>query len=382
MKDKLLFFCSTNNFKQITRRATIESISELITPACTVMCVYSFWKRSQINNVSDKIKVCSFYNFFPLTLLKKIWILNFINFYINKLFFLENLLDFEFVCFTTTNESFLIDFFKKRKRIFILSDPYHKMRLDKKSEEILLKSADFVFTTAKELRDSYINKYFGRIRGKVIYWPNCADLAIWNFHSLAMLGNKEINTNSKFKIGFAGNLMEATDVQLLHDVISGLPMFDFILAGKVDYLRDSEEDALLSKIIKFPNVDYRGLIPFEQLPKEILEWDICIMIDKIDEVSSYHHHNKYYQYLALGKPVIYQKNHNDYEPFKYAYGVIGAKEFIEKIIEVNHVIALDKDVVIKECLKYVEKHSSKVRANQFLKELGIKSITEITDKLS
>jgi len=56
------------------------------------------------------------------------------------------------------------------------------------------------------------------------------------------------------------------------------------------------------------------------------------MFDVNSDISEYVHHNKIYQYLALGKPVVVQRTHRDYDELSSViYLCDSKKEFIDKI---------------------------------------------------
>ena len=89
------------------------------------------------------------------------------------------------------------------------------------------------------------------------------------------------------------------------------------------------------------------------------------MVDSKTELSSYHHHNKLYQYLALGKPVVIQRNHNDYDYLKnciyIAYDKIEYKKVLSKAI--RELGCKDKEM---ERVKLAIENNSQKRAIEFL----------------
>lgn len=367
---KILFICSVDNFQQYTRRATIEAIG-FLNGKTTVACIRSFWKRKTAGMSSDAVKLIYFYYFFPRKLLLESSFFNYLNYYLNK-FFVNGHSDlFDLVCYTFPTQSHLLPFYKTQKKVFILSDPYHLMKQKKEEEAAIIGSVDLIFATAKALATSYVPRYFGQGRAKIIYWPNCVDLSIWDRSIFDKISHRKKLENRSVNVGFAGNFMKITDFDLLDKVTTNLPEVNFILAGKVEPDLGQSDRELLQKVFAKKNVDYKGLIPYKELQQEIYGWDIGIMIDKVSEISSYHHHNKFYQYLALGLPVVYQNNHHDYDGSEQiAFGATGADDFVQRLREAIAILRTNK-FNEAECLSYAKKNRSEVRAETFLNAISI-----------
>ena len=84
------------------------------------------------------------------------------------------------------------------------------------------------------------------------------------------------------------------------------------LPESLDY---NQSKIFWDRLFEKSNVKYLGNIPYEKLPKTVARWDVGLVTDKMDEYASYMHHNKVYQYLALGIPVVSLKIHEDYGCF-------------------------------------------------------------------
>ncbi len=193
------------------------------------------------------------------------------------------------------------------------------------------------------------------------YWPNTVDVEIWNYAKLS----KYYNKNNPPIIGFAGNFMNVTDVKLLDYVTDQCRQFRFELAGLIKLTEQSEDYRLLRKILNKRNVSYVGFVEQDELPKIVMRWDVCIMIDKIDERSSYHHHNKLYQYLALGKPVVAQRNHGDYDKFSDVVLLSETREDFSRNLHKGIQKSYD-DSYKERCVEIAGQNSSIIRARQFL----------------
>lgn len=363
---RLVFICDTLNFKRFTRRATTEAIAK-IHPQSIAYCNVNLQNiiLGNTDKESDIVKTKYFVRLFPLAFLK-FKIITKINLLLNFLFFGARIRADDTLIFLTPFQVFLSDYFKENKTIVILSDPYHLMGYEYEDVKKMLTNADYIFATSKELSTQYLKKYYnGLLKPNVVveYWPNCVDLEIWNSTKDK---KKSVLKKDQITIGFAGNFMKVTDIDLLEGVISCFPNYIFVLAGKIDLEIGSLEHSKLMSIFKFKNVDYKGYIPYESLIEEVANWDIGLMIDKVNELSSYHHHNKLYQYLALGKPVVYQQNHLDYIDIKdVALSARNLSEFCSNIKllvgEINKGHLFDK-----RAIEYAKLNSSIVRANAFV----------------
>lgn len=360
---KILILCNVYDFSAYTRRATLESIAKLA-PGTSCISTVSFWFKEKLNLKSEYMTITPFYYYFPYPVIRRFKFLNALNFRLNTLRTNFDLNSFDTVILSRPHNHIFAPFIKNKKKVVILSDAYHTMGNTLEETRKVLELGDVVMATSMALRDVYVQKYFGIKDKNIVYWPNCVDLEVWDHLKLSN-GQRKTPSNP-VTVGFAGNFMEATDIDLLADIVDKLKTVTFVLAGKCKYAENSPEYEIFQKIIKSPNVDYKGYIHYTELPEEVAKWDIGIMIDAISEHASYHHHNKMYQYLALGKPVVYQKNHEDYEPLTgAAFGVTGSAEFILKLQEVIDQVASGTDY--SQRAKYLASlNSSDKRAEQLL----------------
>jgi glycosyltransferase involved in cell wall biosynthesis len=176
-----------------------------------------------------------------------------------------------------------------------------------KEEIELATKADLLLCTSKQLASTYCKKHL-KINIEGVYWPNTADLTHWNIESFR---NKAINSGD-FILGYAGNMNEITiDVDLVHSITEHYSEYYFVFAGEINFSNIELQNRFL-QIIERKNIKYLGVVPYTKIQKIVSGWDICLMLDRIYELSRYVHHNKVYQYLALGKAVVSTQTHNDY----------------------------------------------------------------------
>lgn len=360
---RLVFICDTLNFSHFTRRATTEAVAaqyENSVAFCSVGILDFLLRR--VNKHSSVIKTHYFVRLFSARLLKWKFVL-FLNILFNKFFFKSAFGKDDIVVYSTPNQAFLFRYLRRRS-VFILSDPYHLMGYEFRDVRTMLENASVIFATSVRLSADYLSLYFGIKRQNVYYWPNCVDLNYWAPAKKTVKGT----INSEIILGFAGNFMEVTDIELLDFITTNLPDFKFELAGRV-LLQNKKDRKKLFQIFEKPNVAYLGAVDYSKLPGVMSHWSIGIMIDKINELASYHHHNKIYQYLSLGKPVVFQKNVRDYESlYPVATGALDPQHFVALIKEVSGKMQSGYDY-FKEAAYAAQKNSSSARAMTFLSML-------------
>ncbi|KQB10528.1 glycosyltransferase family protein [Vibrio metoecus] len=356
----VLAIVSTIEFQN---RATIEAISRKYENINVVV------KR----NIKDyfKVKVCSefvnisyFYTFFPERIRQKYQILELMEMMISFCFLYSKIRDNDVFLLTNTHVAYIVPLLrlKKKKIVSLFVDPYSLMNgfLTKKEEIILATRSDMLLCTSRNLADIYCRKHLGvNVVGE--YWPNTVDISLWDFNKFSSISN-----SGEIVFGYAGNMNEITiDIDLVEMLVNEFSDFNFKFAGAINF-KDEKKIKRMNDIFKYNNVEYIGMVPYHLIQNEVYSWDVCLMLDNIDELSGYVHHNKVYQYLSLGKIVVATKTHDDY--INLSSEVYEAKtkdEFIEKC---RHAIlvARDKDRISNR-VRLAKAESSDARAEEFMK---------------
>lgn len=331
---KILVVCETIDFQNFTRRATIEALAQQDGVYVEALMNANIRLMPKVNKQSKFLQVrCLFYFFiqrFSGTILASIEKI------VLKMFWGTYFKKFDYVMFTQPNQEYLISLFPSQKKLFLISDPYHLMGL---SEDLSILSAvknmyqnvDTVLVTAQNLGKTYIPKYVdAKDIKRVVYWPNTVDTTIWDYDKLvnSYMMNARENT-----IGFIGNFMNVTDINLLDFISQTNPSLTFIIAGRITNSLENDERVLLNKIFDRENVTYLGLLPYNKVPELVMSFTIGILLDKKTELASYHHHNKLYQYLALGKPVVTLDYLNDYSTLESGVFVASTYEEYNQSIQ-------------------------------------------------
>ena len=355
---KILAVCETIDYQNFTRRATFDAIADA--GNLDALCHTSVKNVYMTNLKSEHTKVHCYYRLLPHRFHEVPLLRQALRPYENwwKRFFDK----YDAVIISSPLQAYLLDFCTK-KVIYLLSDPYHLMGYRYEDEKRVLQAADIVLTTSKNLRDVYLPRYFGHEPSNVFYWPNTADLALWDYTKYP----RKDSPSEPPILGFAGNFMKIVDLELLDIVTDRFMECTFRIAGRISCTDQAFRDRL-ERIFAKPNVAFLGYIPFNDLPREVAQWDVCLMLDDLSELSSYHHHNKLYQYLALGKPIVAQRNHGDYDALgDVVYLAKGPDEFVAGIEEAFRFAA--DQTLYRRRIDAAQSNSSTVRAREFLESV-------------
>ena len=124
-------------------------------------------------------------------------------------------------------------------------------------------------------------------------------------------------------IGYYGYLAEWMDYNMVREMAQSRPDWEFVMVGKAIH-----DTALIENI---PNIHLLGLKPYRELPDYAKFFDVAtipfLINEKMDCVSPI----KFYEYLALGKPVVTSRM-KELEPYATTYDFIscacGKDEFL------------------------------------------------------
>ncbi len=100
------------------------------------------------------------------------------------------------------------------------------------------------------------------------------------------------------RLGYVGTISQRTDVDLLEWLARKRPEWSFLLAGR------QEISVADHAMLNLPNVRYKGIIPYQELPQFIRSLDVCLMPHRKTEYSRSMSPLKIYQYLASGRPIV------------------------------------------------------------------------------
>lgn len=197
-----------------------------------------------------------------------------------------------------------------------------------KKEIELSQEADFIFVTSHEL---YKEKK--KINSNTYYFSNVAD---FNHFSKARNQHKftipsDIKYNNKIKVGFVGAISSyKVDFLLIYNMAKEYSNIIFYLIGKVG---EGEPNTDVSLLKKLENIVFLGSKEYNELPRYIAFFDVCILPCNLNSYTKSMFPMKFFEYLAAGKPVVSTRLDSIKEYDEYCYFADDYKEFAFKIIQ-------------------------------------------------
>lgn len=184
-------------------------------------------------------------------------------------------------------------------------------------EEELAGKAHTVFATAQGLYDRLKN-----FNADCHLLPNGCNYELFSRTAeLSKEGDKKV-------FGFVGMLQECIDYSCIEALARDFPDAEIRLIGRK--LPGVDTGALE----KYGNISFAELLPQEELPARIKDFDLCLNIFRNDELARDVSPLKFYEYLATGKPVVSTPvplQVNDYRDCIYIAD--SAEQFTEKCRE-------------------------------------------------
>jgi GT2 family glycosyltransferase/glycosyltransferase involved in cell wall biosynthesis len=184
-------------------------------------------------------------------------------------------------------------------------------------EERLVRSADLVTMTA-----SLLHVKWSPTARRSLLVRNGAD---FEFFRERCVPNSLLEGIGHPVIGFYGGLAEWIDYALIAECARRRPSWSFVLVGDV-FVTD------LAGLDKLPNVHMLGRRPYDDMPRYLYHFDVCMIPFKLNDVTHAVDPVKFYEYMSAGKPVVAVplKEMAIYE--EVAHFATGATEFEKAIV--------------------------------------------------
>lgn len=106
------------------------------------------------------------------------------------------------------------------------------------------------------------------------------------------------------RIGYAGYLKKTLDWDLLRNLISHHPEWQFVFIGPVKYTHELDLNPIISELSARPNVHFLGARPSQELPAYVQHFDVGLLPYKLTDYANYGDPLKLYEYLAAGIPSV------------------------------------------------------------------------------
>lgn len=156
-------------------------------------------------------------------------------------------------------------------------------------EDGLVREADLTVVTAARLQE----KLDGRA-ARLLLARNGVDLEHYRRHygENALLGEARHPV-----IGYFGALASWVDVELVEKIARRFTEATLVLAGGVF-------DVDLSRVVELPNVRLLGQRPYDEMPRLLWHFDVCVIPFLVNDVTEAVNPVKFYEYISAGKPVV------------------------------------------------------------------------------
>jgi len=159
-------------------------------------------------------------------------------------------------------------------------------------EEQLFKKADLVFTGGNSLYQAKKNRHHN-----IHAMPSSIDKAHFGKARKIQHEPEDQMSIGSPRLGFFGVVDERFDIELLREVSTQRPDWQFVIIGPV--VKISPDD-----LPQADNINYLGPKTYAELPLYIAHWDIALILFALNESTEFISPTKTPEYLAAGKPVI------------------------------------------------------------------------------
>ena len=159
-------------------------------------------------------------------------------------------------------------------------------------EKQLFRCVDLVFTGGQSLYEAKCNQHTS-----VHAFPSSIDASHFGKARTAVQDPEDQASIPHPRLGFFGVIDERFDAELLEQVASRRPDWNFIMIGPIVKIDPAS-------LPSHPNIHYLGAKKYSELPEYLAGWDIALLLFARNESTRFISPTKTPEYLAAGKPVI------------------------------------------------------------------------------
>lgn len=228
--------------------------------------------------------------------------------------------------------------------------PGANKKLTEKIEKALLKKANLVFATSFKLYEDkkVLNK-------NTFYIPNGVDFELFRKAEVNKKIPEDMINIEKPIIGWAGALRSWLDFDLIEYVAKFDPKWSIVFVGPM------VEEVNLEPLRNLKNVFFLGRKTKEELPSYMQNFNVCLIPNKINELTNAMNPIKLYEYLAVGRPVVSV----DLEEVRQLADVVKiAKDKKEFVSFIQESLNDHSEELILKRIKKAESHSWKNLFNE------------------
>lgn len=165
-------------------------------------------------------------------------------------------------------------------------------------ERELCRKADLVLVTSSEL---YEEKKL--LNSRTHYFGNVADIE--HFSKVLENGTEPPSDIAGLKrpiIGYQGNIAGyKVDLELLEQIALKRPEWSLVLIGPVGW---GDPNTDVSRLRTLVNVHFLDRKSYEDLPKYVGAFDVCLIPFVVNDVTQNSFPMKFFEYLAAAKPIV------------------------------------------------------------------------------
>ena len=157
--------------------------------------------------------------------------------------------------------------------------------------QFCLKNADFVSANSQETIT-----WFQDFHPHAVHIPNGVDKGVFNPDMTYPMPTDMVSIPRPI-VGYAGKMQEMFDLPLMMEVASALPDVQFVFIGQ------QLNPTWMKSLWEFNNTHYLGDKPYQLLPQYLAAFDVCTIPYNL---SNQHGGDpiKFYEYMAMGKPIV------------------------------------------------------------------------------
>jgi len=185
-------------------------------------------------------------------------------------------------------------------------------------EDELFSLADIVFTGGPSLYESKKTRHHN-----VYCFPSSVDAAHFS-PARADADDHEAQKEIPFpRVGYYGVIDERIDIDLIATLADARPDWQVIMVGPVVKI---DPDSLPRR----PNIHWLGQRNYEDLPKLVRTWDVCMMPFALNESTRFISPTKTLEYMAAERPAVSTPIKDVVDPYKHVVRIAYShEEFID-----------------------------------------------------
>jgi len=142
-----------------------------------------------------------------------------------------------------------------------------------------------------------VRKYRGVAAQEIAHVPNAVDPQMFRVNGK----RKKLAVKGRKVAGYVGILNREIDMDLVRHLVYSFPEVDFLFIGAVDKERSGDMRELTEKC---ENIRYLGERYYLDVPAYLAGCDVLINVKRTDHTTAGGESQKFYEYLATGKPIV------------------------------------------------------------------------------